>query len=36
MQQGIHDAAAAETLARAGIDVVQDKCAMIEHRNAPR
>jgi predicted CoA-binding protein len=36
MQQGIHDAAAAETLARAGIDVVQDKCAMIEHRNAQR
>ena len=34
MQQGIHDAAMAETLARAGIDVVQDKCAMIEHRNA--
>ncbi len=34
MQQGIHDTAVAETLARAGIDVVQDKCAMIEHRNA--
>ena len=34
MQQGIHDAAVAETLARAGIDVVQDTCAMIEHRNA--
>lgn len=34
MQQGIQDAEVAETLARAGIDVVQDKCAMIEHRNA--
>lgn len=34
MQQGIHDAEVAETLARAGIDVVQDKCAMTEHRNA--
>jgi predicted CoA-binding protein len=34
MQQGIHDTAVAETLARAGIDVVQDRCAMIEHRNA--
>jgi predicted CoA-binding protein len=36
MQQGIHDTAVAETLARAGIDVVQDACAMIEHRNAQR
>ena len=36
MQQGIHDAAVAETLARAGINVVQDTCAMIEHRNAQR
>jgi hypothetical protein len=36
MQQGIHDAAVAETLARAGIGVVQDTCAMIEHRNAQR
>jgi uncharacterized protein len=34
MQQGIQDAAVAETLAKAGIDVVQDKCAMVEHRNA--
>ena len=34
MQQGIHEAAVAESLARAGIDVVQDACAMIEHRNA--
>ncbi len=34
MQQGIHEAAVAESLARAGIDVVQDTCAMIVHRNA--
>ena len=34
MQQGIRDPAVSETLARAGIDVVQDRCAMIEHRNA--
>jgi predicted CoA-binding protein len=34
MQQGIQDADVAETLAKAGIDVVQDKCAMVEHRNA--
>ncbi len=34
MQQGIHDIAVAETLARAGIDVVQDACAMIVHRDA--
>ena len=34
MQQGIHETAVAETLARAGIDVVQDACAMIVHRNA--
>ena len=34
MQQGIHDADVAETLAKAGIDVVQDKCAMVEHRHA--
>ena len=33
MQQGIHDADVAETLAKAGIDVVQDRCAMIEHRH---
>lgn len=36
MQQGIQDAEVAETLARAGIDVVQDTCAMIEHRTAQR
>ncbi|WP_411278474.1 CoA-binding protein [Gemmatimonas sp.] len=33
MQQGISDAEMAETLAKAGIDVVQDRCAMIEHRH---
>lgn len=33
MQQGIHDAHMAETLAKAGIDVVQDRCAMVEHRH---
>lgn len=34
MQLGIQNADMAETLAGAGIDVVQNKCAMIEHRNA--
>ena len=34
MQLGIQDAAVAETLARAGIAVVQNACAMIEHRRA--
>lgn len=33
MQQGIQNAEVAETLARAGIDVVQDRCAMVEHRH---
>ncbi len=33
MQQGIQDARVAEALARAGIDVVQDRCAMVEHRD---
>jgi uncharacterized protein len=32
MQSGIRDQQAAEQLARAGIRVVQDRCAMIEHR----
>jgi uncharacterized protein len=32
MQSGIRNAEAAEALARAGIRVVQDRCAMIEHR----
>jgi uncharacterized protein len=31
-QQGITNDAAAETLARAGIKVVQDRCLMVEHR----
>jgi predicted CoA-binding protein len=31
-QLGIVNDAAAETLARAGIDVVQDHCLMVEHR----
>lgn len=31
-QQGIRHDAVAETLARAGIDVVQDRCLMVEHR----
>jgi uncharacterized protein len=34
MQQGIQDADVAERLAKAGIEVVQNRCAMIEHRNA--
>ncbi|MGQ0698653.1 MAG: CoA-binding protein [Panacagrimonas sp.] len=32
LQQGIRDDAFAETLARAGIQVVQDRCLMVEHR----
>lgn len=32
MQSGIRNDEAAEQLARAGITVVQDRCAMIEHR----
>ncbi|CAN5631315.1 CoA-binding protein [soil metagenome] len=32
MQSGIRNQEAAEKLARAGIKVVQDRCAMIEHR----
>ena len=31
-QQGIRNDAVAETLAAAGIDVVQDRCLMVEHR----
>jgi predicted CoA-binding protein len=31
-QLGIHNAAAAERLARAGVRVVQDRCMMPEHR----
>ena len=36
MQSGIHHAATAEALARAGIDVVQDRCLMVELRNVGR
>lgn len=32
LQQGIRDDAFAERLTRAGIDVVQDRCLMVEHR----
>jgi uncharacterized protein len=32
MQSGIRNAEAAESLAKAGVRVVQDRCAMIEHR----
>lgn len=32
LQSGIRDDAVAETLARAGIKVVQDRCLMVEHR----
>jgi predicted CoA-binding protein len=32
LQLGIAHAEAAETLARAGIQVVQDRCLMVEHR----
>jgi len=32
MQLGIADAAVAEQLARAGIDVVQNRCIMVDHR----
>ncbi|MCC6555710.1 MAG: CoA-binding protein [Polyangiaceae bacterium] len=36
LQSGIRNDAAAERLARAGIDVVQDRCLMVEHRHATR
>jgi predicted CoA-binding protein len=36
MQSGIRDDAVAERLARAGIDVVQDRCLMVELRYAGR
>ncbi|HEY0407462.1 MAG TPA: CoA-binding protein [Pyrinomonadaceae bacterium] len=32
-QSGIRNDAAAETLAKAGIKVVQDRCLMVEHRS---
>lgn len=36
MQSGIRNEQAAEALARAGIRVVQDRCAMVEHRRHAR
>ncbi len=36
MQLGIENAAAAARLAEAGIDVVQNRCIMVEHRAARR
>ncbi len=36
LQQGIRNEAVAEKLAAAGIDVVQDKCLMVEHRRHVR
>jgi hypothetical protein len=33
-QSGIRNDAAAETFAKAGIKVVQDRCLMVEHRRA--
>jgi uncharacterized protein len=33
-QSGIRNDGAAETLARAGIQVIQDRCLMVEHRRA--
>ena len=35
-QSGIRNEAAAETLAKAGIKVVQDRCLMVEHRLVAR
>lgn len=34
LQSGIRDDESAERLARAGIQVVQDRCLMVEHRHA--
>jgi hypothetical protein len=36
MQLGIRDDASAERFARAGIDVVQDRCLMVELRERGR
>ena len=36
MQSGIRNDAVAETLARAGIKVVQDRCLMVDHRSLKR
>jgi predicted CoA-binding protein len=35
-QSGIRNDGAAEQLARAGIQVVQDRCLMVEHRSLMR
>jgi predicted CoA-binding protein len=35
-QSGIRNDAAAQTLAKAGIKVVQDRCLMVEHRLAAK
>jgi predicted CoA-binding protein len=34
MQAGISDSAVAESLAREGIKVVQDRCLMVDHQRA--
>ncbi|HUE82085.1 MAG TPA: CoA-binding protein [Pyrinomonadaceae bacterium] len=36
LQSGIRDDSVAETLAKAGIKVVQDRCLMVDHRNVGR
>jgi hypothetical protein len=36
LQSGIRDDAVAETLAKANIKVVQDRCLMVDHRNLGR
>ena len=36
LQLGIRNDAAAEQIARAGIDVVQDRCLMVEHQHVMR
>ena len=36
LQSGIRDDAVAETLAKAGIKVVQDRCLMVDHRYLAR
>ena len=36
MQSGIRNDAVAETLAKAGIKVVQDRCLMVDHRSLRR
>src|SRR5215204_732588 len=36
LQSGIRNDTAAETLARAGIKVVQDRCLMVDHRSLAR